>query len=291
MVETLAKVTIDEIFEYEERVYLDPSAKYDSDNSIRQKSSFGNHLYSSHVFENLNPDLIAVEYNEIKSFGRLLKRDKAATINSATMELRRFDRIVRFYLTIKKEPFSSRGKKNKSLLEGLVEEIKLVVDISKSKEVNTNSPQYKALKDMVKLIASGLSLKKDTYKKYGDKRGKSKQLDTDEEYVTLCLLDSLSGKRSSLLTADTDYINLFAVIPRVLGSQDYQPHNQFFCDSLAEFFPNLFYINREGGIELVDFDFVIDFIKYRRSGPISAKIKTELSKMWEEKAYLFNERK
>ena len=111
-----------------------------------------------------------------------------------------------------------------------------------------------------------------------------RQLNTDEGYVAMSLLDAVAGKKSSILTGDTDYIHLLGVMPKILCSYDFHPYNQSFCDAVANNFPNLFYINqKKEEIELIDFDSVIAFIKSKGSVYMPEKVKSGLQRIWRER--------
>jgi hypothetical protein len=126
-----------------------------------------------------------------------------------------------------------------------------------------------------------MNLKKDN--SHNHKRGKVKPLDTHEGYVTACFIDALSGRKSSLLTADTDYVNLFSVIPQVLNLADYLPYNQHFSDVLKQYFPHVFLITNKSEIKLIDFDFLANPDSlFSLPDRLQQKIQPVLQKMWRE---------
>ena len=93
MQKSLAQVTLDEIFHYETRVYINPSAKKSC--YSRDYNGLGNHLIEGQYIDFLDPNKLLYTYKEELNHNKLLRFNNASTIYPATTEIRRFNRILR----------------------------------------------------------------------------------------------------------------------------------------------------------------------------------------------------
>src|SRR3989338_9778734 len=93
MQKSLAQVTLDEIFHYETRVYINPSAK--KSGYSRDYNGLGNHLIEGQYIDFLDPNKLLYTYKEELNHNKLLRFNNASTIYPATTEIRRFNRILR----------------------------------------------------------------------------------------------------------------------------------------------------------------------------------------------------
>jgi|SRR3989338_1223737 len=283
MQKSLAQVTLDEIFHYETRVYINPSAK--KSGYSRDYNGLGNHLIEGQYIDFLDPNKLLYTYKEELNHNKLLRFNNASTIYPATTEIRRFNRILTAYIAKNGNTYSYRGNENKKLIEDIIEVLANNIKLSKRKEIRSNSFEFKTLHEIVKFISMDLELKRDSGIKYGYKGGRQKPLDTDEKYVTRCLFDALNENRSSLFSGDFDFVALFDVVPRILGLEYFKPFNDNFRRSLHDNFPNIFLIDNFGSINLIDFEYVKDF---STPNNISDNLIEKIKKFWEQKGHLFN---
>ena len=140
------------------------------------------------------------------------------------------------------------------------------------------------LTDMVKIIDGEIGLKQDASVFYHDRNQYKKSRDTDERLVANLYYHSIfSRDKPVLLTRDTDFIRLFGVAGRMLGSKEFTPLNQEFRDGIVYNPLTVYLCLPKGWVKRIDssnthFDdkFKIRFMFYERN----ETIKNQVSCLW-----------
>ena len=97
-----------------------------------------------------------------------------------------------------------------------------------------NHSAYETLHEMVLFLSKALVLKQDTTYLMGEKRTDSSYTsDTDERLASNILWTSMQHNHTPVLFSnDSDFDNLLTIIPWLLGSKQFLPHNQKFREKI-----------------------------------------------------------
>jgi hypothetical protein len=293
MADTIVEVELEEILENNSRVYVDPSTNLvpedfapdmdDIDSYHDYNGSMISHILNSSRYEDLSDVWVEYKIDRHDRISGLLEDERSLTIPNATLEFGRFyGALVKGDNLLKRNGF--RGKKGR-LLRDLVISVKENVLRSKMSEVDINSARMNAIYDMVIMLSKTLDLKKksESYKHYGranNGSNNSSRLNTDEEYVAVCLRDMIDGSQPSLITGDTDFVPLIGEVPRILGSYLFKPYNEKFSETLRECHPQLFLTN-SSKIGLIDL-FGYDNFDHRRRPSLKREVIRQLKDMWKD---------
>ncbi|MFH1710970.1 MAG: hypothetical protein ABH840_01535 [Nanoarchaeota archaeon] len=106
------------------------------------------------------------------------------------------------------------------------------------------------MEEMVQLIDSEIGLKKDNGYMLGEHDiDRAKVNKTDDNMVAAALCLSMYAKGPvKILTQDSDFISLLGVVPRLIGAQNFLPHNTSFRDSLRTN-PVIMYLKNQEGYD------------------------------------------
>ncbi len=222
-------------------------------------------LYAVEAFREVNEESIREELEQRSLFLRVLECKSSVTIPSITSELRTYCEILGDKVSYLRSgphyrnPLGSRRTKGrmrknnsenncysrKDLLTKLQELSFEVYKMSKEKEFIVSSPRFDYLVDMVKLIDRAVELKKDTSYVYRHHElPNPHKSDTDEKIVASLLWKSMfSADFVAVLTRDTDFPRLLGVVPKLIGSNAFLPHNEYFRGRLMQNPINLFMID------------------------------------------------
>ncbi|MAH07045.1 hypothetical protein CMI38_02215 [Candidatus Pacearchaeota archaeon] len=292
MADTIVEVELEEILENNSRVYVDPSTNLvpedftpdmdDIDSYQEYNGNIVSHILDSSRYEDLNEVWIEYEMDRQDRINELLEDERSLTIPNATLEFGRFHGVLEKGDRLLKGN-GSRGKKG-GLLRDLVNSVKESVLLSEMSEVDVNSARVNGIYDMVILLSRAMDLKRknESYKHYGrvsNRPNNPSKLNTDEEYVAVCLRDMIDGLQPSLITGDTDFVSLIGEVPRILGSRLFKPYNEKFSETFKECYPQLF-LTYSSKIGLVDL-FNCDSFNRRAHQSLKRKVIGQLRNMWE----------
>jgi len=134
--------------------------------------------------------------------------------------------------------FAKKRETPKPFIEHLEQVRYLTQQLAENAEKNSssvNQPAYSLLHEMVTLLSQRLDLKTDfehTQKKR--KESKAYQSDTDEKLAATVLWESgIEQNCPTLLTNDRDFESLLTIVPWILGSKHFLPHNKEFRKNLS----------------------------------------------------------
>lgn len=135
--------------------------------------------------------------------------------------------------------FAKKRETPKPFLDHLEQVKDLAEQLAKAAEDNSSSithPAYTHLQQMITLLSQRLDLKIDTNYARGRKPdSEAYNSDTDEKLATTILWESgIEANCPSLLTNDRDFESLLSIIPWILGSKHFLPHNEGFRRNLKQ---------------------------------------------------------
>jgi len=161
---------------------------------------------------------------------------------------------------------------------------------SRNKELqrhfSIDEEKYNVLVEMINLLDRMIHLKKDTNLIYGQHDvDMSRESDREERLVASAYyLSIFSGKKPVILTADTDFVRLMGVVPRLMGSDEFLPENELFREALKANPPGL-YLKAGKRYDLVPLSTVAqfspEFIVYNIPEDRNAPLKIWFKKLWE----------
>src|SRR3989344_5435766 len=262
-------VTLKEIFEYEKRVYIDYSAQVLFSRKDSDKNPEG---WLKQGVERIKQDI-----NAIKGLIKILEKEQSYTVAETTKEIEQYkdavvDRLFHPSYDIR------RSKDVTNALRELKESVSKTVRSSRRKEIDALDTQFQTMYNLVALIAQdnicNTKTKENKHLKIGDAKTR---VPADEKYVAACLVDTLRGVQPSLLTADARYFSLLGNIPRIAGSDLFAPYNDAFKRCYQSQRPQLFFVEKEGTISIINLDTDTQFERFPlkfNNAPLVDKIKS-----------------
>ncbi len=212
-------VTLDEILEHEDCVFVDWSA--------------------------LN--LETTKGNDADKVKEILKRDNVYTIKEITAEIRKFEKQVMkssdmaksmFYMGSgnRRKEINRRAKYGPESRRYLKKQLTEIRRISEKKELRINDLRYDLLFNMTKLISEKANLKKDMSYQLGEHDvDKSYHSFTDEKLTATVYWNTLFCENDCCLIAeDRDFIRLLNGVTKMIGSKSFLPNNKIFRDKIKE---------------------------------------------------------
>lgn len=236
-----------------EQALLDERNIFLVDGSAREDTGFciGREIYDARQFQHLNQDVLAKAIRQMRKLSRVFSCPCAFTISEVTENLKKLVEIVsekigynaqRARLNRNKKAIE-RGEKPEHLIRILQQAVYNAYTTAKSKEIerwqshlgfDIDPQKLDLLFSMTTLLDEKIHLKKDTNVLYGwHDTDMSRASDTDEKMVAmLYYLSMFSGRKPKLLTCNTDFVRLLGVTPRLIGSDEFMPHNEQFREAL-----------------------------------------------------------
>jgi hypothetical protein len=233
--------------------------------------SFCEYMYDSKDFSEINNGMIDDVLATFKCSLGLLNRDNVWTIEEVANEIKTFSEILGNKLsyisdagTNKPTWMKSKGKfeprkkidvrnnvrSNLTDLQDTAYEASRMLKLRNLYDNNRLGIDLRGrdiLLTMAKEISSSIGLKPLKYRKLNKNKqiDRSNMSDTDERLVTaLYCLSLYSGKRASLVSADTDFVRLLGVLPRIMGADEFLPYNSDFKEAL-NYNPFKFYLQNQ----------------------------------------------
>jgi len=248
----MTEITLDQILETSEVLYLDTSAA--SGPVFRE-------VYDVNSYNALDSrsNLLDQIRGDLRVFQRLLKHPKTRTIPGVTKELQRFASGIegkKLYIEsgMRPEILSMCRNKSRVLLQELQRNIGIAVRLSKQKEFevpDSASEFYKELKKQICFLDRELGLKYRITKRHDLPNNhqpaedstlekalaleKALGIDTDERIVTAMYYTAIfEHKTPGLLTADSGFDRLLSTTRRLLGAGSFLPYNELFRQALKD---------------------------------------------------------
>ena len=239
--------TFDKILEEQDIILVDGSLRKEEGNGI------GWDIYDAKRYDEINLKILEETKQAFLDFISILKNEKVFTIREVSGEIEKLEKILNkkkrvsdenrqaryrgYYelFAIKARRRKERESNGELALTELQELVYQTRKIAERKNLLFDE-KYSILFKMAWQISEKIKLKKDTSHFLGTHlEDKSYQSNTDEKLFSAILWLSLfSDKKPALLTRDTDFVRLFGVIPRIMGSDDFNLYNKFFRKRLKE---------------------------------------------------------
>ena len=267
------------------------------DTSIESSHDFTWGIYECRGgYRNLDKKQLEKEAEIISNLKSVLEHSKSHTISAVTKELRVFEQIINTkmrYLSHGPLPkkkktrteIKRRNAESQIVLRLLQDELYRTRRMSYAKELKIEDKNYNLLLDMIKLIEPIIKIKKDLSFVLGvHNEDRARDSDTDERLTAaLYWLSLFSDKSSCLITGDRDFVGLSGIITRLIGSDSFLPHNEFFRKRIIENpfkiykrFNGEFNLSRDSSLINYDNKFLIR----RSSKEINESTKDNITRMW-----------
>lgn len=248
------EVTLDYILESNDLLLIDASA---------QDTHFLEYSYGIRKIEDINLDLLDYENGNVLSFINLLNNPKIKTIEGVVEEIRVYIDKLGYKISwmakykeddrkilndqsykISRKYINHKKQDKEYFIESLRryhDDLYKLYKLYKNKIIEIKDKNYDLFVDMFRFLDHEINLKKDISYLYDYKDNKNNN--TDEELCSALLWSSLfSNNRTGVLTRDTNFIRLLGVVPRIIGSSEFLPHNQYFRDKIKSNTPYLYFI-------------------------------------------------
>lgn len=220
-------MNLDDVFKSGGVVLIDGSLR-----SAQRGEDLGRQIYGSSSYSGLNKEALSRSRECVSKMIRAFQYPNAFTIPEVVGELADFERILSsklsFLRTKQQRKFEHKNEASEQELAELQEKVFALRSIAKRKTIAIPDARYILLLDMVRTLDKAIELKKVGWRdtKY---QKEIRDSNTDESLVaTLYYQAMFSGESASLLSADTDFIRLLGVTPRLMGSSVFHPYNQAF---------------------------------------------------------------
>lgn len=229
---------LEEILSPENVILVDGSVRGNRDQTMR----FGEIIRDAKQFNQIKLEDIELEHGGINELYEILQNDNVWTLKEVSDEIKRYakhlgNQIPRLSANQKRIPKYiskefvcgeySQEVRIQYLQEKVFEMSQLAreKDIKQNRELNFDSEKYNSLFEMTKLISDALELKCGR-KEFVKKENKSY---TDEMLAAgIFYLSMYSNKTPVLVSADTDFVSLLGVVPRIIGADEFMPENNDF---------------------------------------------------------------
>lgn len=289
------EMSLEEILESNDFILCDTSTFMGWNKSITYL------LYDVKYFNQLDSKIInAIKFEQEKNFKFIdfLKNDNVFTIKQVTEEIKNYYNILgnsisflnkneRFlsqkkYLNKYKKRFKNNNTESRkqSLIE-LQDGVYSLYKIAKNKEHNINDKNYEILLKIVKVLSDNINLGNDNDYIYGIKNIISGISITDQNLVASMFWKSIySEEKTALISGDFDFGGLLGVIPRIIGSDELLPENNYFREKIKENPIKLYlkFPEKENFKEIIfDYEFEKCFNIYNVSNDKNSLIKEEIA--------------
>lgn len=291
------QVDLDYILESNDLLLMDTSA---------QDTHFLRDSYGIRKIEDINLDLLNYENGNILKFINLLNDSKLGTIQEVIDEIKIYVEKLGYkisWITKYKEDhrkflgnqrikidrkYVNHKKKDHydliDLLRIYHENVYKFYSICKNKKIEIKNKNYELFVQMFEIIDNAINLKKDTAYIYGQEAN-NKNNHTDEKLCSALIWNSLfSNNRTGILTKDTDFIRLLGVVPKIIGSDEFLPCNQYFRKRIKSNNPHLYILYNDKLCNEISLDYKFENtveIKNNRDGD-NKKLKTQIEAIWKE---------
>jgi len=261
-------------------------------------SSFGDDIYNCRTFCDISHSLVQKELERISSLLGLLNMPNARTIPQVTCEIREYERVVSDKLSFcsrntfgfiqgrsRTRDISERTRAALLDLQSMAYQTRRLSEAKESeRHVRVDKICYDALAEMIYSLDAAIGLSKDTAYVYGKGDFDKKPAETDARMVAMAYLFSMYGKaKTAIATADTDFVRIMGVVPRLMGSHDFLPANQDFLDMVKSNYPVLYFFDEEGCKKIVFENLLSEgFHVNNVNGAENSLIKERIRVLWEQ---------
>ncbi|MBU0467402.1 MAG: hypothetical protein ABIG37_01270 [Nanoarchaeota archaeon] len=266
------------------------------------QKSIAKEIHKTRHYSDINPGMLTRKFSDIDLLATILQHPSSFTIPEITAELKRLEEIIcdKIKFCGKKDYSNVRrsNKRNKRIRrreaetsdtsEQLLKEFQRrtfqLTRLSKQSEIQYEESLRAPLLGIVELIENEIGLKENVglLHRGGYSTENQEDLHTDEKLIsTLYYLSMFQNKKPVLLTQDSDFVRLLAVVSRLVSSNDLLPLNTKFRDSLYKNPIKLYYKqgqDYEIGLSSDEIAFDPEFLIFGTSELRNQEIKSEIKR-------------